>query len=91
MSFDDLLRARVIERVEVTPEEIAGLFAVARRDIRTAQHLVSTDLECGYRMSSLTAKGTYLYFYCLGQKRHNGCQQKYVLAEDLEEAIEKYY
>ena len=30
--------------------------------------------ECGSRMSTTIAKGEYTYFYCLSQKRHNGCK-----------------
>lgn len=47
--------------------------------------------ECGSRMSSDLAKGKYLYFYCLGRKLRNTCQQSYILVEDLEEAIESLY
>ena len=48
--------------------------------------------ECGAKLSSLTAKGSYLYFYCLGQKNEgNGCTQKYIKIEDLEEAIADLY
>ncbi len=47
--------------------------------------------ECSSRMSSLLAKNRYLYFYCIGQKRHNGCQQKYIEISDLEKAIEDFY
>ena len=47
--------------------------------------------ECGSRMSSLLAKNRYLYFYCIGQKRHNGCRQKYIDISDLEKTIEDFY
>ncbi|MHB0915395.1 MAG: recombinase family protein [Thermoleophilia bacterium] len=47
--------------------------------------------ECGSRMSSQISKNEYLYFFCLGQKRHNGCKQKYIMAEDLEKIIEDRY
>ncbi|MCZ7662699.1 MAG: hypothetical protein M5U22_07075 [Thermoleophilia bacterium] len=76
MSFDDLLRARVIERVEVTPEEIAGLFAVARRDIRTAQHLVSADLDWAFAIAYNSilqlsiAYMNYLGFRPRGEGKH---------------------
>ncbi|MEA3401502.1 MAG: hypothetical protein U9R79_09715 [Armatimonadota bacterium] len=43
MSFDELLRARRLRPHETTPEEIAALFARARRDHRHAR--VSTDSE----------------------------------------------
>ncbi|MHB9111844.1 MAG: recombinase family protein [Thermoleophilia bacterium] len=50
--------------------------------------------ECGCRMSSdiKTKNGKeYLYFYCLGQKRRNGCKQKYIASDELEKLIEKGY
>lgn len=47
--------------------------------------------ECGSRLSFLLAKGKYPYFYCLGQKKHNGCSQKYVDAIWLEKEIEDLY
>ena len=41
------------------------------------------------------AKGTYLYYYCLGQKnslKHKtGCQQPYVIALDAERGVEDLY
>ncbi len=39
-------------------------------------------------------KGTYTYFYCLGQKdRRNGtgCQERYVVADHLEAEVEDLY
>jgi hypothetical protein len=48
MSFEELLERRAIERVVVTPREIAELLAVARRDIRTAETLVTTDLDWAF-------------------------------------------
>ncbi|MCL4401115.1 MAG: recombinase family protein [Actinomycetota bacterium] len=47
--------------------------------------------ECGSRLSYLIAKGTYAYFYCLGQKRHNGYSQKYLDAIEVEKKVEKLY
>nr|NIM47524.1 recombinase family protein [Candidatus Aenigmarchaeota archaeon] len=47
--------------------------------------------ECGSRMSSQIAKKRYLYFYCLGQKRNNGCKNPYILATNLERSIELLY
>lgn len=51
MPFDDLLKARAIEPVEVQPEEIAGLLDVAKRDIGTAQNLASTDLDWAFAIA----------------------------------------
>jgi hypothetical protein len=48
MNFEDLLRRRAIERVTVTPREIGELLAVARRDIKTAENLVTLDLDWAF-------------------------------------------
>ena len=47
--------------------------------------------ECGSRMSITIAKGQYPYFYCLGQKRNDGCRQEYVLVDAIEKEIEELY
>ena len=49
---------------------------------------------CGRRLSIQRSKGTYVYFYCLGQKdrrQGTGCQERYVAAELLESEIEALY
>ena len=49
---------------------------------------------CGRRLSIQRSKGTYTYFYCLGQKdRRNGtgCQERYVAADQLEAEVEDLY
>ncbi len=49
---------------------------------------------CGRRLSIQRSKGTYTYFYCLGQKdRRNGtgCQERYVAADQLEAEVENLY
>ena len=42
--------------------------------------------ECGRRLSLTLAKGSYLYFYCLGQRgtARTGCRQPYVLSGDAD-------
>jgi len=49
--------------------------------------------ECGRRLSLTLAKGTYLYFYCLGQRgqARTGCRQPYILAGDAETFVEDVY
>ncbi|MFN2609743.1 MAG: recombinase family protein [Actinomycetota bacterium] len=65
---------------------------------RTHDHYLKGLLycaECGRRLSLTLAKGTYLYFYCLGQKnslrRQTNCTQPYVMACDAEGLVEKLY
>jgi site-specific DNA recombinase len=49
--------------------------------------------ECGRRLSLTLAKGSYLYFYCLGQRgtARTGCRQPYVLSGDAEALVEDLY
>jgi hypothetical protein len=49
--------------------------------------------RCGKRLVFQRAKGNggvYYYFACSGQ-RHRMCDQPYVLAEELERKLERYY
>lgn len=49
---------------------------------------------CGRRLSIQRAKGTYTYFYCLGQSDRRyptGCREHYVAADALEAEIEDLY
>ena len=76
MNFDVLLRMRVIERVTVTSEEISELFAVARRDLRTAQSLVDIDLDWAFAVAYNSilqlsvAYMNYLGFRPRGEGKH---------------------
>ncbi len=45
MSYEELRRIGAIEKVAVTPREVAGLLALARRDLRTAQGVAAIDLD----------------------------------------------
>jgi site-specific DNA recombinase len=48
--------------------------------------------QCGSRLCLTNAKGSYLYFFCLGrQQRRTPCPQRYLPAADVEAAIERYY
>ncbi len=51
MNFDDLLKERIIEQTEVSNDEIAYLFEVARRDINTAQGLIYSDLDWAFAIA----------------------------------------
>ncbi|OIO88693.1 MAG: hypothetical protein AUK32_00905 [Candidatus Aquicultor secundus] len=52
MSYEELLKQRIIERTEVTQEEIADLLRVARRDINTAQrNLIDHDLDWAFAIA----------------------------------------
>ncbi len=50
--------------------------------------------ECGSRLIFNRARGnggTYDYFFCVGRQRGNGCSQKYVPAEIVEDELERHY
>ncbi len=47
--------------------------------------------ECGSRLSSTLAKKRYLYFYCLGRHKGNGCTQPYIYIEKVEREVENLY
>jgi DNA invertase Pin-like site-specific DNA recombinase len=50
--------------------------------------------ECGSRLVFHRAHGnggTYDYFFCVGRQRGNGCSQRYVPAEVVEDELETYY
>ncbi len=51
MSYEDLLRQRIIEPVEVSPEEIVNLFKVAQRDIKTSKNLIDSDLDWAFSIA----------------------------------------
>jgi site-specific DNA recombinase len=43
--------------------------------------------RCESRLCLMCAKRAYLYFFCLGRQRRNGCTLPYATACDLEEAV----
>jgi DNA invertase Pin-like site-specific DNA recombinase len=85
---------------QATFEKVQGLLqartAQGTRERRHHHYLkgVLTCGVCGRRLSIQRSKGTYTYFYCLGQKdRRNGtgCQERYVSADQLEAEMEALY
>lgn len=51
MSYEELLRKRIIEPVDVSCEETADLLRVARRDIKTAKNLIAMDLDWAFAIA----------------------------------------
>jgi site-specific DNA recombinase len=48
--------------------------------------------HCGSRLCLTNAKGSYLYFFCVGRhQRRTDCRQRYLSAMVVERAIERYY
>ncbi|MCP4307742.1 MAG: hypothetical protein GY788_23295 [bacterium] len=49
---------------------------------------------CGSRLAITNAKGnggTYQYVFCLGRQRRNGCTQKYLPTDRVEDAVAAHY
>ncbi len=87
-----LISLRLFEQVQ----EVLRAHNVAGTRQRRHDHYLKGLLHCGAcgkRLSLTLAKGRYLYFYCLGQKRSSftGCTEHYVLAADAEKALEDFY
>jgi len=51
MSYDELLKARIIEPIEISAGEIAELLNVARRDIDTANKVLNVDLDWAFAIA----------------------------------------
>lgn len=51
MGYEELLRTRTIEPVRVTPREIAGLMALAKRDIEASQAMLASDLDWAFAIA----------------------------------------
>lgn len=61
---------------------------------RHTHHLRGTVFcgSCGARLSTLTAKGRFEYFYCLGShNRRTNCEEPYTPARSLERQVEQLY
>lgn len=51
MSYEELLKSRIIEPVSISPEEIADLIKVAKRDIDTANKVLNVDLDWAFAIA----------------------------------------
>jgi site-specific DNA recombinase len=62
---------------------------------RTHRHYLKSSVycgRCGSRLCVTNAKGQYLYFFCLGRhQRRTTCDLPYLSAEDVEQAVVRYY
>ena len=47
--------------------------------------------RCGARLCLTNAKGRYLYFFCLGRQKGNGCTLPYLPAADIEDRVIDHY
>ncbi len=80
-----------------TVQELLAARSMRGTRERRHHHYLKGLLVCGVcrrRLSIQYSKGTYTYFYCLGQKdRRNGtgCRERYVAADQLEAEVEDLY
>jgi len=62
---------------------------------RTHTHYLKSTVwcaGCGSRLCVTNAKGQYLYFFCLGRQQHRTtCTARYLPAEAVEAAVERYW
>jgi site-specific DNA recombinase len=61
---------------------------------RTYMHYLKGTVYCGRcasRMCIAYQKQQYMYYFCLGRKKRNGCKLPYFSVDDIEEKIAKYY
>lgn len=73
----DVLRARLIgEKQRVHMHYLKGTIFCGR---------------CGSRLCVTYQKQQYLYYFCLGRSKNNGCTLPYLNADDIETQITRYY
>ncbi len=75
-------------------QEVFHAHTNSREKDRKHRHYLkgSVYCHCGERLCLTKAKGTYLYFFCVGRhQKRNGCSQRYVLAERVERAVTDYW
>ena len=92
-SHEPLVERATFDRVQ---ELLASRAMRGTRERRHHHYLKGLLVSgvCGRRLSIQHSKGTYTYFYCLGQKdRRNGtgCRERYVTADHLEAEVEDLY
>ena len=88
---EPLIDEDLFERVQ----EVMHSHNVAGERTRKHPHYLKGTLfcgECGSRLSVDIAKGKYMYFYCIGQKKKfTKCSQPYVNVVDIEREIHSIY
>jgi site-specific DNA recombinase len=76
-------------------QEVLATHNLAGEKRRIHHHYLKGSVfcaQCGSRLCLTNAKGSYLYFFCLGrQQRRSPCEQRYLPAADVEAAVERYY
>jgi site-specific DNA recombinase len=76
-------------------QEMLRMHNTAGEKQRDHNHYLKSTVYCAYcgsRLCLTNAKGRYLYFFCLGRhQRRAVCPQRYLPAEAVEAAVERYY
>ncbi len=88
---DPLIDAETFARVQ---EIMAAHFLAGDKQRRHNHYLKGSVYcrRCGSRLCLTNAKGRYLYFFCAGRhQRRTDCLAPYMLADDVEDAVERYY
>ena len=87
----------------VTPETFQKVQAVLRAHDNVGErqrihnHYLKGKLycsRCGARLCLTHSRGNggqYFYFFCLNRQRGLGCRQRYMAAEEVEDAVVRYY
>ncbi len=88
-----LVTPDVFDQVQVI---LAAHDLSGERLIRHAHYLKGTVLcaRCGSRLSVCNFNGnggTYMYFFCLGRHRRNGCDLPYLDVDQLEELVAQHW
>lgn len=89
MTYERLLKTRIIETCDVSDSEIAGNLRAARKDIATAEHVKSTDIDWAFNIAYNGILQTAIaYMYHEGY-RPRGEGKHYNTFEFLKEALPK--
>lgn len=87
MTYEELVKAKIIEPYDVTNEEIAAKIQDARHDIEVAQNMANLDLDWAYGIAYNGIRETATaYAYYLGYRPRGGAKH-YNTFKFLEEAL----
>lgn len=88
MSYERLLRAKMIEPVQFTDEEVADHLRAARKDIDVAKAVLNTDLDWAFNIAYNGILQTALAFMNHKGYRPKGEAKHYNTFEFMKESLE---
>jgi hypothetical protein len=95
LEYDSKHEPLVSKELFETVQQVIAMHNTAGERQRRHHHYLRGTVfcgECGARLSTLTAKGQWTYFYCLGgHNRRTTCKQPSTPAEAVEKGIEALY